>query len=329
MSNQKSRPSFAVIRRRLEETSEVLQALQFGAKQSNELAAYVTLAILNLGPDSPWSHASSPLMGITPLISFIADNYRQQYAPNTRETVRDEAIKYFVEYGMVIRNPDDPARPTNSMKTVYQIEPAALVLFQNVDSPDWPKMLETYLRSRDQIRSELDRKRQLAVIPVRLPDGSQVSLSPGGQNPLMKLVVEEFCPRFVPGGTIVYLGESANKFAHLDANYLAELGIVLASADKIPDVVIHDARREWLVLVEVVTTAGPIDGKRRKELKALFENSKAGLVFVSAFDSRKSMQSFLGVISWETEVWVADNPDHLIHFNGERFLGPYPDVSKE
>ncbi|MBS1775349.1 MAG: hypothetical protein JSS64_03610, partial [Bacteroidetes bacterium] len=23
------------------------------------------------------------------------------------------------------------------------------------------------------------------------------------------------------------------------------------------------------------------------------------------------------------EVWIADNPDHLIHFNGHKFLGAY------
>jgi hypothetical protein len=35
------------------------------------------------------------------------------------------------------------------------------------------------------------------------------------------------------------------------------------------------------------------------------------------------MSRYLGEIAWETEVWVADAPSHLIHFNGERFLGPY------
>ena len=25
----------------------------------------------------------------------------------------------------------------------------------------------------------------------------------------------------------------------------------------------------------------------------------------------------------QTEVWIAENPDHLIHYNGEKFLGPF------
>ena len=93
-----------------------------------------------------------------------------------------------------------------------------------------------------------------------------------------------------------------------------------------PDVIAHDTKRKWLVLVEAVTSVGAVDSKRRKELKELFKGCKAGLVFVTAFETRRAMQGFLPLISWETEVWVAEDPDHLIHFDGERFLGPYPDV---
>ena len=81
-----------------------------------------------------------------------------------------------------------------------------------------------------------------------------------------------------------------------------------------------------LLLIEAVTSAGPVDGKRRKELKDLFVGCKAGLVFVTAFETRRTMQTFVSHIAWESEVWIAEDPDHKIHFNGERFLGPYPDV---
>jgi len=153
-----------------------------------------------------------------------------------------------------------------------------------------------------------------------------VTLSPGGQNPLIKAVVEEFCSRFVQGATVVYIGDTETKFEHLHAEYLAQLGVTIDSAAKMPDVVVHDTERNWLLLIEAVTSAGPVDGKRRKELKGLFCRSTAGLVFVTAFETRRTMQSFLPQISWETEVWIAEDPDHIIHFNGERFLGPYPDV---
>jgi len=143
---------------------------------------------------------------------------------------------------------------------------------------------------------------------------------------LIKTVIEEFCPCFVPGGTVVYIGDAEDKFLHLDADYLQRLGVVIPAPAKMPDVVVHDVRRNWLLLIEAVTSAGPVDRKRRRELKDLFTGCNAGLVFVTAFSTRDVMRSFLTQISWETEAWVAEDPEHLIHFNGERFLGPYPDV---
>ena len=311
---------------KLEEAADFLGQLGFGPRQTNDTAAYALLACLNLAPKRSWGQASNPLIGITPIIEFIARNYGQRYAPNTRETIRDEAVKHFVEAGLLLLNPDDTSRPTNSGKTVYQIEPAALELAQCYGTLEWPRRLAAYLKSRQHILKELRRKRELSRIPVLLLSGKTVSISPGGQNPLIKLVIEELCPRFVPGGTIVYIGDAENKFLHLETEYLKNLGVVVPAPAKMPDVVVHDTRRNWLLLIEAVTSAGPVDAKRRMELKELFRGCKAGLVFVTAFVSRADMRSFLTQISWETEVWVAEDPDHMIHFNGERFLGPYPDT---
>ncbi|MEO8427078.1 MAG: BsuBI/PstI family type II restriction endonuclease [Verrucomicrobiota bacterium] len=311
---------------KLGDAMEILRSLGFAARQSNEVAGYTLLALLDLKPLQSWSEASEPLRGITPIIDFVAQEYGVRYAPNTRETIRDEAVKHFVEAGMVIRNPDNPNRPTNSGKTVYQTEPNALELIRAFGTIEWSGRLKSYLAVRDGIRNELLRERKLTRIPVKLPSGQTVSISPGGQNPLIKNVVEEFCTRFMAGGTVLYIGDAEDKFLHLDAEYLKRLGVEIPASAKMPDLVVHDTRRNWLVLIEVVTSAGPVDGKRRKELKDRFAGCTAGLVFVSAFSTREIMRSFLTQISWETEVWVAQDPEHLIHFNGERFLGPYPDV---
>jgi hypothetical protein len=311
---------------RLAEGVEALTALQFGPKQRNETAAYTLLALLDLHPNASWSEAQAPLRGITPIIEFIATTYGNRYAPNTRETIRDDAVKFFVEAGLVLRNPDDPNRPTNSGKTVYQIEPTALALFRMVGTVQWLPALDQYLASREELKHEIARNRRLARVPVTLPDGSKVALSPGGQNPLIKAIIEHFCPAFAPGGTVLYIGDTENKFVHLETAGLGALGVALDSAAKIPDVIVHYGQKNWLLLIEAVPSAGPVDGKRRKELKDLFAACRAGLVFVTAFENRRTMQAFLSQIAWESEVWIAADPDHMIHFNGERFLGPYPDV---
>jgi len=311
---------------KLRDAAQILQLLGFRGRQSNDVASYTFLALLDLAPTQQWTEAAEPLRGVTPIIEFVATQYGVQYAPNTRETIRDEAVKHFVEAGMVIRNPDDPKRPTNSGKTVYQIEPTALDLFRSFGTLEWPGLLKSYLAARKRITSGLLRERKLSRIPVRLPSGETVTISPGGQNPLIKMVIEEFCSYFVPGGTVVYIGDAENKFLHLDANYLKAIGVVIPASAKMPDVIVHDTNRNWLLLIEAVTSDNPVDGKRRNDLKNLFNGSKAGLVFVTAFSTREFMRSFLTQISWETEVWVAEDPTHLIHFNGTRFLGPYDDV---
>ena len=312
--------------RKLKEAMAILRAIGFGPKQTNDVAGYVLLALLDLGPYESWDAARKPLLGITPIIDFVARKYRLRYAPNARETIRDEAVKYFVEEGLLVKNPDDPNRPTNSGKTVYQIEPTALRLCRIFKTDTWDSALKRYLATREEIKRELQRARDIARIPVRLPSGGEITLSPGGQNPLIKAFIEEFCTRFVQGGVVLYAGDAENKFQHFEVEYFRRLGVEIDSAAKMPDVVVHDPKRQWLVIGEAVTSAGVVDGKRRRELKDLFSGFHRGLVFVTAFETRAAMGRFLSQISWETEVWIAEDPDHVVHFDGERFLGPYPDT---
>lgn len=321
-------PSIPPPERRLREAIGILKRLGFTGKQTNEAAAYTLLAMLDLDPDKAWSEATAPLRGITPIIAFIDQSYGVKYAPNTRETIRDDAVKFFVEHGLLVRNPDDPDRPTNSGKTVYRIEDNALALLRSYRTKNWQENLDTYLAKAESIRNELTRHRISRRIPVTLPNGNAVALSPGGQNPLIKHIIEEFCSRHAPGSVVLYIGDTESKFAtHFEKDELSKLGIKVPAPSKMPDVVVHYRAKNWLLLIEAVTSAGPVDGKRRKELKQLFAGSVAGLVFVTAFMDRATMRSFLADISWESEVWFADEPDHLVHFNGERFLGPYPDVT--
>jgi hypothetical protein len=160
-------------------------------------------------------------------------------------------------------------------------------------------------------------------IPVVLPSGETFKLSPGGQNVLIKEILDEFATRFTAGGEVLYVGDTDEKFAFFAEDRLHALGVAIDSHGKMPDVIIYHTAKNWLVLIEAVTSHGPIDPKRRKELAQLFGSARVGLVYVTTFLTRSAMREYLADISWETEVWVAEAPSHLIHFNGERFLGPY------
>ena len=160
-------------------------------------------------------------------------------------------------------------------------------------------------------------------IPMQIAAGKEIMLSPGAHSELIRAIVEDFGPRFAPGSVLVYAGDTGEKWGYFDAPLLKKLGVDVDSHGKMPDVVLHFVEKNWLLLVESVTSHGPVDGKRHAELAKLFAGSTSGLVYVTAFPNRSIMGRYLGEIAWETEVWVADAPSHLIHFNGVRFLGPY------
>ena len=312
-------------RKHISDAIDILAALGMPGAQQNERSALCLLALLNLTPGKKWKQSENPLMGITPIMDWARGHYKKDYAPNTRETFRRQTMHQFVDAGIARYNPDKPDRPVNSPAAVYQIEDAVLELLRSFDAPAWRDNLAAYLADHETLAARYAMEREQSRIPVNIAGGKEITLSPGEHSELIRDIIEEFGPRFVPGGVLVYAGDTGDKWGYFDAPLLSDLGVNVDSHGKMPDVVLFCPKRNWLLLVESVTSHGPVDAKRHAELSQLFVNSKAGLVYVTAFPNRSLMGRYLGEIAWETEVWVADAPSHLIHFNGERFLGPYTD----
>lgn len=309
--------------KRIGEALRILGDLGLPRAQRNERTALCLLALLDLGRRKTWRNAANPLVGITPIMDWSRKHYGRDYAPNTRETFRRHSMHQFVAAGIALYNPDQPDRPVNSPAAVYQIEPGLLEVLRTFGSASYAEGLSAWLSGRPTLAERYAREREMNCIPVMVGNGNTVRLSAGGHSTLIKAVIEEFGPRFVPGGKLVYVGDTGDKWGHFNKPLLTSLGIDVDNHGKMPDVVLFLPEKNWLVLVEAVTSHGPVDAKRHEELAALFSSSTAGLVYVSAFPSRRVMIRHLENISWETEVWVADSPSHLIHFNGTRFLGPY------
>ena len=308
---------------KLLEALEALTDLGMPRAQQNERSALCLLALLDLTPDRDWTHARAPLMGITPIMEWARRHYGKEYAPNTRETFRRQTMHQFVDAGVALYNPDDPKRSVNSPNAVYQISEECLALFRRFGSESYKEHLSKHRTESKSLSEKYAKPREMSLIPLVVSKNQQVKLSPGGHSELIRAIWEEFGPRFVPGGVLVYAGDTGDKWGYFDEPLLRSLGVEVDNHGKMPDVVIHFPQREWLVLAEAVTSHGPVDPKRHEELTKLFGKSKAGLVFVSAFPDRRTFTKYLDAISWETEVWLADDPSHLIHFNGARFLGPY------
>ena len=309
--------------RHLSEARQILMALGLPRGQQNERSAACLLALLDLKASRAWSQAIAPLIGITPIMVWARSNYAMTYAPNSRESFRRRSIHQFVDAGIALRNPDKLDRPVNSEDAVYQIAPAVLQLLQTFGTPAWHDNLTAYLAISQTLAVKYAMERKQHQIPVNIAPGKAILLTPGEHNKLIRAVIEDFAPRFAPGSVLVYAGDTGAKWGYFDAPLLAGLGVNVDVHGKMPDVILYFPDRNWLLLVESVTSHGPVDGKRHAELGNLFAGSKAGLVYVTAFPNKKIMGRYLHDLAWETEVWVADAPSHLIHFNGARFLGPY------
>ena len=292
-------------------------------QQQNDRSAFTLLALLDVTPDRPWADATPRLIGIHDMLEWVAEHYGVRYAENSRETFRRQTLHQFVHGAIALKNPDDPARPINSPKTVYRIAPAASEVVRSFGSASWLERVTGFVAQVETLARRYAQERDSHSIPLEIAPGISMALTAGGQNVLVKLIVEEFGPRFTRHGKVLYIGDAGAKEGYFDAGALAELGLAFDKHGQMPDVVILDRERNWLILIEAVTSHGPVNAKRLIELKELFAGSSAGLVFVTAFPDRKTFGRYLPEVAWETEVWIADDPSHMIHLNGQRFLGPY------
>jgi type II restriction enzyme len=303
--------------------NDALQILMdFGVPkaQQNERTALCLLALLDMKPEDKWINAGNPLVGITPIMQFAKENYHKKYAPNTRETFRRFSMHQLVEAGIALYNPDKPDRPVNSPHAVYQISTAALFLARQYGTDTYRLSFEKFKSETGSLVEKYQQERKMTMVPVKINKDKYITFSPGKHSQLIKEIVEEFAPRFLPGSTLLYAGDTGNKWGYFDKETFDVIGLTFDEHGKMPDVIFYHPVKKWLVLVESVTSHGPVDSKRQIELKKLFSvNLKT--TYVSAFPNRQIFTKFSQDIAWETEVWISDNPTHMIHFNGDKFIG--------
>ena len=230
----------------LSDALAVLEAIGMPRAQRNERSALCLLALLGLRPGGSWDALKSPLMGITPIMDWVRDQYGKTYAPNTRETFQRQSMHQFVAAGLALYNPDNPARPVNSPNAVYQIAPAVLDLLRTYGSNKWKAMLEAYLAQGATLTQQYAKHRDMQMVPVQIAAGKTINLSPGAHSDLIRAIIEQFAPRFLPGAQLIYVGDTGDKMGYFDVDRLTQLGVVTDNHGKFPDVVFHHSQKNWL-----------------------------------------------------------------------------------
>jgi adenine-specific DNA-methyltransferase len=307
---------------KIEQAQEILESIGLPSAQQNEMAALTLLVLAQISEDTPWRAATTRSFRVHDLLFEIKERYGREYAENTRETIRRQALHQFEQAGVVIRNPDDPTLATNSPLTHYCRTEPLLATLRTFGTSKWTKARTAFLEQRGVLVDVYQKAREYDKVPLHVADGNVVKLSPGKHNQLQVSIVEEFGPRFAPGAKLIYLGDAAHKAFIFEKDLFAKLGVTVSDHGKLPDIVLYADAKNWVYLIEAVTSHGPVSPKRYVELEELFKNCSAGRVYVSAFPGFTTFKKFINEIAWETEVWIAENPSHLIHFNGDKFLGP-------
>ena len=308
---------------KIEEAQTILKELGLPPAQYNELSAYTLLALCQVKPGDSWSSASSMSLTVSnDIMLFVKQEYNKEYAPNSRESFRRQVLHQFIQAGIVEFNRDNPKLATNSSKNHYSMGSDALNAIKDFGTPGWENAVREFIAKSGELSKKYIKERTMNSIPVKLSNGKEFQLSAGEHNIVQAAIVHEFCPRFVPNGIVIYLGDTADKNLYVDKDWLDKLSIPIDQHSKLPDVVIYDENKGWLFLIEAVTSHGPVSPKRMIELEEFLTNCKAGKIYVTAFPDFKEFKKHTNDIAWETEVWLVELPDHMIHFNGDKFLGP-------
>lgn len=302
---------------KLEEAKNILNELKVPPKQQSDLCGYVILAMADIKKNDEWANATNKWIRIHDVIAFIRDFYEVSYAENSRETFRKQAMHHFRNAAFI----EDNGKATNSPNYRYRLTDEMLLLVKTFQSNQWEEQKNNFLKSHHNLIDLYSSKKAVRKMPVKI-NGDDFTFSPGKHNQLQKLIIEEFAPRFAENSECLYVGDTIQKDLVKNEEKLRELGFEITLHDKMPDVVLYSEDKNWIYFIESVTSVGAMEPKRIKEIEEMTENVSAGKIYVTAFLDFKTFKKFSETLAWETEVWISDMPDHMIHLNGDKFLGP-------
>ena len=302
---------------KLDEAKDFLKEFGMPEQQQTDIAAYTFLSLSDLRPNSDWRNAKNNWIHIHDILEFIRNNYYRDYAENTRETIRKNCIHQFREAALI----EDNGKATNSPNYSYRITPEALELIHTYKTSDWQDTLKHFHSHYGSLVEKYTSKKKMKMLPISI-NNQELQFSPGKHNELQRAIIEEFAPRFAPGCECLYIGDTIKKDLIKNDNELQKLGFEITLHDKMPDVVLYRADKNWIYFVEAVTSVGPMSPQRIIEIQNMTKNVTAGKIFITAFPDSVTYKKFSTDLAWETEVWLSDEPDHMIHLNGDKFLGP-------
>lgn len=302
---------------KIEEARAFLKMIGMPKKQQADICCYTLLALAGIKPGMSWTEAANDWIGIHDIIQFVNGNYQVDYAENSRETFRKQALHHFRTAALA----EDNGKATNSPNFKYRLTEETVRILKTMQTPAWETSVKGFLLYHEKLIDMYASKKKMTMIPINI-NGEKFSFSVGKHNELQKAIIEEFAPRFAPNAECLYVGDTTEKDLVKNIDKLTELGFEITLHDKMPDIVLYRKDKDWIYFIESVTSVGPMNPKRILEIKEMTKDVTSGKIFVTAFLDFQTYKKFAEELAWETEVWIAEMPEHMIHLNGDRFMGP-------
>ncbi len=312
-------------------TNEALYILEsvgipFKTKSERGLERMAVCFLAVAGITKDWKKAKSLEDNIhlktRDIINIVNRNFEENISSGSYDDIRRKDLKLLVLADIVLNSGANKGAATNDPTRGYSLHPDFKKLIVTYKTDKWNKSLKAFKKNKPNLSEILARKRNLDKIPVKLPNGKPIELSLGEHNILQKQIIEQSLPRFGSDCEVLYIGDTSNKILYIEKTELKKLNFFELSHNELPDIIAYSKKKNWLYLIEAVHSSGPMSETRVFELKKMLKDCKAGIVFVTTFLTKTDFRKWVLDIAWETEVWTADNPDHLVHFNGHKFLGP-------
>lgn len=301
-----------------EEAKEILRQLGVPEKQQAKICQLTLLALAGITPDSSWIDTTNDWMRIHDIIRYSNIQFGEQYAENSRETFRKQALHHFRNAAFI----EDNGVATNSPNFRYRLTNEMVELLKLYGTEQWISSRKAFTNGHTSLINMYSSKKKMSKIGFCI-NGINLDFSPGSHNLLQKAVLEEFLPRFAPGSICLYVGDTAKKNLIREDAIIESIGINLGNHEKLPDILLYNEEKNWVYFIECVTSVGPMSPKRFKEINEMIEHwASFGRIYVTAFPNSNIFKKFISELAWETEVWLSDEPDHMIHLNGDKFIGP-------
>lgn len=254
------------------------------------------------------------------IIDFENKFFGENISSGSYDDIRRKDLVLLVESELVLNSASIDAKATNNPTRAYGLNPLFTKLIKKYGCADWDIALDNFSNEITSLKAEFARSRNLQKLPVTLPSGIKLNLSYGEHNELQKEIIEIFLSKFGFNSQVLYIGDTSDKYLFKDENKLKELNCFNLEHDELPDVIAYSNNKNLLFLIEAVHSAGPMSEIRVRKLKKQLKNCTAEIIFITAFLTKKDFKKWIMDIAWETEVWIAETPEHMVHFNGHKFL---------